>query len=664
MVNLSCVLQKQTMQVKPMKKRTSLLLAALLILGLLSGCSAGDATSVQEEPSPQESFQEPTVPPDGNPQDVTCKGSYSSPTFNRELIAKVGETTLTNGELQFYYLCAIGSYFQGDPAQKPDLSRDLDTQSCPIDDTVHSWQQYFLKEALSSWHTAQALVALSQAEGLPVEPEYAPSEGSYEEYMNGMPATQYMYRYTPGYTPNSMHQKYLDELPQVFEELAKELGFSSAQELAQSLCGVSLETLVESAKVYNWGYMYLTTMGDYLKPEEADIQAAADKNQEKDAQVPYADFHQVLLTPEDGETLEDCRQRAEKLVSKWKGYFRKSEGTFGQMAYDYTEDEATRLLGGSYLHVSKGSLLPELEDWLFDGDRVSGDAAVVQSPLGIHMLYYTAGHTLAYAQAEQSLLADNLQALAERARETYPMTVYYGSIRLMPIAGDRLFSFSDVLYQDIAHERFPEIPLYLQQDYGVTRYGNYPLRTYGCGITSLSMLSTYMTDTELTPPEMCRRYGSYCHPDGTDGMIFINEPCNMGYFVINKLYSGDEALQALKDGHVVVSLQNYGYWTSKGHYIVLEKIDEDGIQVRDSNIYNYKKLPAHKLDRHSWKNIFPNNVRWWVFEKKQVRTPLCTRCGTPENYPEGILKTDYLCQKCATALTRRNLYLSLVTKLS
>ena len=129
------------MQVKPMKKRTSLLLAALLILGLLSGCSAGDAPSVQEETSPQESFQEPTVPPDGNPQDVTCKGSYSSPTFNRELIAKVGETTLTNGELQFYYLCAIGSYFQGDPAQKPDLSRDLDTQSCPIDDTVHSWQQ-------------------------------------------------------------------------------------------------------------------------------------------------------------------------------------------------------------------------------------------------------------------------------------------------------------------------------------------------------------------------------------------------------------------------------------------------------------------------------------------------------------------------------------------
>ena len=646
-----------------MKKRISFLLAALLILGLLSGCTPTATSSIQESAATQPLPQSPTAPADGDPKDVTCKGSYSSVTFNRELIARVGETNLTNGELQFYYLGAIGSYFQGNPTQKPDLTQDLDTQSCPIDKTVRSWQQYFLKEALSSWHTAQALVALSKAEGLPVEPEYAPSDGFYEEYMDGMPATKYMYRYTPDYAPNSMHQKYLDELPQVFEALAKELGFSSGEELAQTLCGVSLDTLVESANVYNWGYMYLSTMADYLKPEEADIQEAADKNKEKDAQVPYVDFHQVLLTPEEGETSEDCKQRAEKMVAKWSGFFRKSEGTFGQMAYDYSEDEASRLLGGAYLHVPKGGLIPELEDWLFDDARVSGDATVVESPLGIHMLYYTAGNTLAYAQAEQSLLAENLQKLAQRARETYPMTVYYGAIRLMPIASDRLFSFSDVLYQDVAHERFPEIPLYLQQDYGATRYGNYPLRTYGCGITSLSMLSTYMTDTELTPPEMCRRYGSYCHSDGTDGMIFINEPCNMGYYVIDKIFSGEEALKALKDGYVVVSLQNYGYWTSKGHYIVLEKIDEDGIQVRDSNIYNYRKLPAHKLDRHSWNNIFPNNVRWWVFEKKQVRSPLCTRCGTPESYPEGILKTDYLCQRCAKALTRRNLYLSLATTL-
>ena len=153
-----------------MKKRTSFLLAALLILGLLSGCAPSDALATQASTSTQPISQEPTVPADGNPNDVTCKGSYSSPTFNRELIARVGETNLTNGELQFYYLCAIGSYFQSEPAQKPDLSRDLDCQSCPIDETVHSWQQYFLKEALSSWHTAQALVTLSQAEGLPVEP--------------------------------------------------------------------------------------------------------------------------------------------------------------------------------------------------------------------------------------------------------------------------------------------------------------------------------------------------------------------------------------------------------------------------------------------------------------------------------------------------------------
>ena len=216
-----------------------------------------------------------------------------------------------------------------------------------------------------------------------------------------------------------------------------------------------------------------------------------------------------------------------------------------------------------------------------------------------------------------------------------------------------------MLYKDIAHERYPEIPIYLQQDFGDTMYGNYKLRSHGCGITSLAMLSTYMTDTELTPPTLCARYGKYCHSNGTDCMIFKYEPPVLGFYLKKQTYKPEEAKQALEDGYVVVSSQIKGYWTRGGHYIVLESIDEDGVQVRDSNVYNYKKLPAHKNDRHAWKNIYPNNVSWWVFEKKQVRSPLCTRCGDPNACENSILNTDYLCQKCRTALCRRNLYLSL-----
>lgn len=638
-------------------------LLGLLLLTLLAGCADKTAPVSAADPSTAEAATaappETTVPPDGNPEDATCRGSYTSETIDTAGIAAVNGVDLTNGQLQYYYLNAIGSYLKDEPEQIPDFQLGLDCQPCPIDASVNSWQQYFLKKALDTWHTAQALVAMAADQGLPVEPEYEPNPEYYAEYMDGMPATKYMYRYESAYTPNTMHQAYLDSLPEVYGALASQMGFSTAEEMAQSLFGTELSQLVSAAVTYNTGYMYLSTMGDYLKPEDEAVTAAA---ADASGTTPYADFRQVLLEPEDmtsEESWESCQEEAEKMLSDWSRNFRKSEGTFADMAYRNSKDTATYLWGGLYWHIQKGALLPVLEDWIFDPTREPGDAAVIRSELGIHILYYTDGNTVAYADAYRQLFADNLQGLAEEARQTYPMEVNYTKICLTALSDAPVISYSDTLYPDIAHERFPEIPLYLQQDYGVTKYGAYPLRTYGCGITSFSMLSTYMTDTELTPPEMCRRYGSYCHSDGTDGMIFINEPAALGYFYKGRALSADEAYQALKDGYVIVSLQNYGYWTSKGHYIVLEKVDEDGVQVRDSNIYNYKKLPAHKLDRHAWKNISPNNVGWWIFEKKQVRSPLCTRCGDPSAYQGGILQADYLCQRCTTALSRRDLYLSL-----
>ena len=53
------------------------------------------------------------------------------------------------------------------------------------------------------------------------------------------------------------------------------------------------------------------------------------------------------------------------------------------------------------------------------------------------------------------------------------------------------------------------------------------------------------------------------------------------------------------------------------------------------------------------------SVSYWIFEKKQVRSELCQRCGNPENYSGTILTGDYLCERCSKALVRRNFYLSL-----
>ena len=165
--------------------------------------------------------------------------------------------------------------------------------------------------------------------------------------------------------------------------------------------------------------------------------------------------------------------------------------------------------------------------------------------------------------------------------------------------------------------------------------------------------------------ELCEKYGYYSFRNGTDGMIFINEPPVLGYYLKEKTYDSEVAKQALAEGHIVVSIQHKGYWTGGGHYIVLEKLNEDGtVQVRDSNLYNYSeyKVPAHAQDRHEWKDIVAAGSGYWIFEYKVTRIPLCARCGEPEEVAPAILTGGYCCPKCGEALLRRQVYLSLGTE--
>ena len=302
--------------------------------------------------------------------------------------------------------------------------------------------------------------------------------------------------------------------------------------------------------------------------------------------------------------------------------------------------------------------MPLLEEWCFDETRQVGDTAVLRSPYGVHILYFSGSRTKSFAQAEAELKEKNLEELVAAARKQYPAQVEYSAITLTD--GEATVCADDILYADIAHERFPEVPLYLQQDYPGTMYGGFELRTNGCGITSLAMLASYLADDELTPPEMCARYGRYSHSNGTDGMIFIYEPSAMGFYLREKTYEPSVAKAALEEGQIVISLQHKGYWTRGGHYIVLEKITDEGlIQVRDSNLYNYGKIRAHKEDMHTWGSITSSGSAFWIFEDKVTRVDMCSRCGEGGSF---CLKGSYICEKCDPALLRRNAYLSICSE--
>lgn len=653
------------------KKDFAFLLVALVLLAVVCGSIWTTATKeeakpqvLQEDPQetqPPETVPEYTYPADTGKEDVTCLSSYTTDRSPDGVAARLEGAELTNKQLRAWYYLTAAQYRLSGAQPQPDWSVPLDAQPCSADGTMNTWQQYFLRSALESWHSTQALALQAQQEGVPLEEAYNPYMIYHEQNLQDIPATRFLYGYYDYYVPNTMHQAYLDSIPELLEDLARELDFESAGQMAEGASGTDLASLTEAATLYNYAYMYLTTLSYDLKPTQEAVEAALGE-QSADGEI-YVSFRQILLTPKDrvpGDGIvnapevawEAALEEAQNLLDEFDG----REATFAEMAYRNSRDRSSALSGGAYTRVKQGQLLPVLEQWCFDPARTPGDTEILRSDYGIHLVYFSGSETVAQTQTREILTAGLQDDLITAAREKYPMEVFYEDISLSQ--AEALLSLDAVLYPDVAHERFPEVPLYLQQDYPSTMYGYYPVATHGCGITSMAMLASYQTDDELTVPEMCQRYGSYCLSTGTDYTIFQKEPAGMGFFLKEYTTNADVAKAALHEGYIVVSLQYKGYWTQGGHFIVMEKITEDDmVQVRDSNLYNFGRLEAHKQDLHEWSCVPPRSVGYWIFEKKVTSTPACVRCGDPETTVASSIVQDYCCDKCRTALLRRENWL-------
>lgn len=661
------------------KRLTGLLLAIVLIL-----CGCGEKKAVNPlldaEGVPDAVTEETvsaTVPADGNPDDVTCKGSYTAEADKDAIVAVSGMAELTNEQLSVWYWAEVAQYRQENHQITPDFDLPLDTQPCGIDDSCNSWQQYFLKRALQSWHNAQALVQHSAEVPLTTEAAFQPNLKNTETYMTGMPATEVLYGYRSHYRPNSMHQAYLDEIPQLLAGLAEKNGYAATKNMTREAFAAPEDAVEAFAYSFNRAYMYFTHLSHYIEPSQEELDAFyAEHVSAYPAGGMLVDFRQILLIPkgdeesgwsvtvaEDGtvtcpeEAWAACEAQAQQVLDHWQKKNRGTEATFGETAHNQSEDTGMGENGGLYRGIRKGQLTSVLDTWCFDPAREIGDTAIVRSAYGVHILYFSGRRESARAEAEADYCRMKQEAILAEAKEMFPMEVTYSKISLGE--ADPVISTHDILYPDIAHERFPEVPLYLQQDYPKTMYGGFKITTNGCGITSFAMLASYLTDDELTPPEMCDLYGRYSHANGTDGLIFNIESAVLGFYLKEKTYDPRVAKAGLDEGHIVISIQHPGYWTRAGHYIVCERVNEEGlVQVRDSNIYNYGKIHGHKTDGHKWGNVTANGSGFWVFNYKITRIDGCSRCGEPDGQTRSLLHADYTCEKCETALLRRNTYLN------
>lgn len=599
-----------------------------------------------EKPVPTEETQAaaPVLPvtADEDPNSLRCKDTYLVPAEDFDpdtTVAWLGGEALTAGQLQAYYWLEVCGY-TGEPL--PDLTKPLEEQLCPLTQEGLSWQHYFLRRAIEAWQLEQGLV-LAAREPMPVTEElFQPDQEAHRTYFPaGLPAEKVLYADRDCFTPNSVHQAYLDSLPEVLSRLASDSGAESIGALA----GTRDSDVAAAAERLNLAYMFFTE-----KTWEEAKEASFDED--------TVSFRHCLLIP-NSDSEEDwaaCKVRAGTLLNDWKNHWlatRNGDSHFARLANENSMDEGTRADGGLLTGIRRGQLLAPLEDWCFDDARKPGDTAVLQSELGVHIVYFRSRQTQAAAEEADEAFDACAAALLEQAASYGKAEVDYSAVILAPMTPAEV-SYDSLLYPDVGFQRFPEVPLYLQQDYGNLRFGNQYLSIAGCGMCSMAMLSTYMTDTVYTPPMIVELFPYYYGQVGTDGNIFLYGPADLGFYSDGQVQTWEAILAKLEQAPVV-TLQIHGVFTTGGHFMVLSQGHEDGtVTVRDSNLKNYSRLSGFQSDRFTRGDVLSGGTLFYAFQPKLVTLPGCSRCGEGNDTAE-----DYLCPKCAAALTRREAFLEL-----
>ena len=143
-------------------------------------------------------------------------------------------------------------------------------------------------------------------------------------------------------------------------------------------------------------------------------------------------------------------------------------------------------------------------------------------------------------------------------------------------------------------ELVPEIPQFYQNEYPDVWYGPHgTVSSHGCGLVCLAMVTSYLNDDpDVSIPEMAETFGHFNTPKGSYWSMFELTAEDLGLEFIKQSYSWEEVEAALLNGQPVVCLQTKGIFTSGGHFIVLERINEHGlVVVKDPWGPNHEKMP-------------------------------------------------------------------------
>ena len=360
-----------------------------------------------------------TIPADGNPDDVTCKGSYSladGATFNGDaVVATMGDAKLTNTELQVYYWMSVYDFLNqyGSYASMfgLDYTQPLDTQLSL--EGAMTWQQYFLDSAIDTWVNYQAMCHEANAAGYVLDEEYI---------------------------------IYLQDLPENLEQSALEMGYESAEDMIRRDMGpnATLAGYLGYLNNYYLGYMYYGDTLEQLPITDADVEAYFDAHAEEylangleKTDESYVDVRHILVSPvsaSGASTYTDeewaaAEKKANDILNEWLTLNPDEDG-FAVLAEAYSDDPGSASNGGLYEDVYVGQMVEPFENWCFDASRQVGDYGIVKTSYGYHIMYFVGSDYVWYITAEGDMMTEKGNEFLQTVLDTYPAEIDYSVIEL------------------------------------------------------------------------------------------------------------------------------------------------------------------------------------------------------------------------------------------
>ncbi len=413
-----------------LKSLIALLLAAAMLLGLLSGC----ATS-PEKPETTTESTEPEVIDAYGKNDVTALADYSiiSASPDDENMSAViavdadGNPVLTNRVMQLLYwlefytfMSSYGSYasYFGLDASAPLAGQDSLTEN-------RTWEQYFLEAASLNFAEQYALYCRAKADG---------------------------------FTLGEEDRAYIDDISDPAGDLATsalEAGFESTEAYVQATFGpgVTLEDYLYYVEIFVTANAYYTQTYTELQTEadaadEAALSAYYDANAEtfeenRVSKVNNVSVRHILIEPEAAdetatgytdEEWADAEAKANDVYALWQQ--NPTEDYFAELANERSADPGSNTTGGLYEDFPSNQMVAEFSDWCFDQSRQPGDTGIVKTSYGYHIMYFV-GQTETKAWMDtvrEQMLTDRMTAFIDEQCEAFPLLYDYSKVRLFDVS--------------------------------------------------------------------------------------------------------------------------------------------------------------------------------------------------------------------------------------